>query len=174
MLQLLRYWLFLCTKLRRMNGKNALVTLFLSAALATPVSADNIDIPPPISVPSMPGSAASASTQSMDPTLAFFTALSECTPGSYTEKNNISTEVGPAMLNQQIVGQSEDKLTCNATLSTPDGRTMTCAFPMYSVIQLNDQHFMQGMLADTADNPTADTVNADMLWSQLKADSCSF
>lgn len=118
--------------------------------------------------------AASVVPMQLDPTLAFFSAMSTCTPGSYTEKNIISTEVGPAMLNQTIVGFNEDGSVCNAILVTPDNRHLTCAFPKDSLNIFNDQHFLQGMLAGTTDSPSQDSINADMTWSQMKEDHCSF
>lgn len=140
--------------------------LVVLSVLTLNVSAEDVKVPT-TTAPT------DAETTTIDPTLAFFTALSNCTPGSYTEKNILSNEVGQANLNQHIIGISEDKLYCNAMLTTPDGRTMTCAFPMEKLPQLEDTHFMQGMLQDTTDEPSQDSVNADTLWSQMKVDSCS-
>lgn len=142
-------------------------TLALLSAIALSAGAENVNMPDVSSVPT------EAQVTTLDPTLAFFTALSSCTPGTYTEKNILSSEVGQANLNQHIIGVSEDKLYCNAVLSTPDGRTMTCAFPMEKLPWIDDTHFMQGMLQGTTNDPSEDSINADLLWSKMKADSCS-
>lgn len=113
------------------------------------------------------------SNMNVDPTLAFFASLSTCTPGVYTEKNILTSEVGQSLLKQQIIGLSDDNLSCNAILMTPDNRTLVCVFPMYKLVQVNDQHFLEGVLDANTDSPTQKSINADMLWSQLKADSCS-
>lgn len=117
---------------------------------------------------------AAGNSATTDPTLAFFTALGACTPGKYQEKNIIANEVGQPMLNQEIIGPSNDQLSCNVKLSTPDNRTMDCAFPMDSLSMFSDQHFLQGMMSDTIDSPSQDAVSADMNWSQMKAQNCSF
>ncbi len=123
-----------------------------------------------------------ANTQSMDntsqnmtidPTLAFFSALSTCTPGTYTEKNILLAEVGRPELKQQIIGQSDDDLVCNAILMTPDNRTLTCAFPMHRLMKVNEQRFLEGVLEATTDSPSQNALNSDMIWSQIKAESCS-
>lgn len=153
------------------------ILIFLSA-FTTVVNADAGVLANPPPAPNTSDAASTDTSTSdqpeIDPTLAFFTALSTCTPGIYSEKNILTTEVGQPMLTQQIIGLSDDKLTCNATLTTPDNRTMTCSFPMDQLPEFSDQHFLRGMLADTTDNPGQDSLNADMRWSQMKANSCSF
>lgn len=109
-----------------------------------------------------------------DPTLAFFMALSTCTPGNYTEKNTLSTEVGQATLKQEIIGPSEDGLSCNVQLTTPDNRSMTCVFPNYSLPQVSDQRFLEGVLEATAEDPQQHSLDSDLVWSTLKSSYCSF
>lgn len=113
-----------------------------------------------------------AETPAIDPTLSFFMSLSTCTPGTYTERNDISATVGVKNLQQVIIGKEDD--VCNVVLSTPDNRQMTCSFAMKDLANLSDQHFLQGLLTDSAGDTDANSVAADMLWSDLKAKSCNF
>lgn len=107
-----------------------------------------------------------------DITSAFFVALATCIPGEYQEKNVLSKQVGPSMLNHTIIGVNDD--ICAVTLSTPDDRTMSCEFALDDLKGLTDQHFMVGILSDTTRDPSQDSVNADNKWTDLKAKSCSF
>ena len=129
----------------------ATCTSNLMAAAATPVP------PKPITI---------------DPTLSFFTALATCAPGNYTERNDLGNEIGQAWLNQIILG--EDQGMCSVILATPDGRGMSCAFPMNELIRLLDQHFLQGILDSSTNDTTKDAVQADLAWSQLKTAYCHF
>ena len=150
------------------------ITLAILTAATFGVSADDNSVPPDIDTAGVVDTAAPATTAvAIDPTLAFFSALASCTPGSYTEKNILSEDVGQANLKQQIIGFSNDKSTCNAVLTTPDNRVLTCAFPVFMLQQLNDQHFLEGMLEGTTDSPSRNALDADLLWSNLKANSCS-
>jgi len=116
--------------------------------------------------------AAAATPQlAVDPTLVFFTSLSTCTPGNYTEQNDVTDQVGQAYLKQQIIGITDS--ICNVILTTPDNRNMTCTFPMEQMAHLTDQHFLQGILQG-AGNSDQDGINAETLWSQLKTQYCTF
>lgn len=127
---------------------------------------------PAVAAP-LPDATTSDSTPEIDPTLAFFYALSTCSPGFYYEKNIITNEVGPPMLSQQIIGLDENKkITCNVKLMTPDDRAMECVFPMSELAGFSDQHFLQGMLQDTVDSPDQDSLNAGLRWSKMKSDYC--
>jgi hypothetical protein len=108
----------------------------------------------------------------LDPTIAFFSALSTCSPGNYAEKNDLEGNVGQTWLSQIIIGQDEG--ACNVTLSTPDGRVMNCAFPMTSLSTLMDQQFLQGSADNNSIAADKNAVNADVVWSQLKTDHCHF
>ncbi len=152
-----------------MKNSKLIYLLITLTVFSTMVSADDTGLPVTDA-----STETAASSGPSDPTLAFFAALSECTPGSYTEKNVIADEVGQSILKQQIVGKSDDNLSCNAKLATPDGRIMTCAFPMEKIPQFNDQHFMQGILEDTTDSPSHAAISADLLWSQMKVNFCTF
>lgn len=149
-----------------------LILTFLSA-LTINVTADDTPLPADVDGGANMTQAATPLDDPLDPTLEFFSALASCTPGTYTEKNILTSEVGQANLTQQIIGYSEDKLTCNAVLTTPDNRTLTCAFPTYMLPQLNDQHFLEGVLEANSESPGKNSLNADLLWSKAKADSCS-
>lgn len=140
------------------------------SAFTTNVIAADAAIAPPI--PSAPATSAAPVTASVDPTAAFFIALSSCTPGTYIEKNILSADVGQQFLTQQIIGSDQD--ICKAQLTTPDNRTMTCAFPMAALTQLTDPHFLRGIVADATDTTDPDALTADKLWSQLKMDNCNF
>ncbi len=107
----------------------------------------------------------------VDPTLVFFTSLSTCTPGDYSEQNDLSVELGQSYLKQQIINLDND--ICNVKLSTPDNRIMTCAFPMAQISNLTDQHFLQGILQGTT-NTDQEGINAESLWSRLKTNYCTF
>lgn len=112
-----------------------------------------------------------AEPAAVDPTLVFFTSLSTCTPGEYTEQNDLTQQIGRPYLQQQIVGL-EDNI-CSVILSTPDNRKMVCAFPMQQMTQIMDQHFLQGVLQN-ASNPDQNGVNAETTWSNLKSKYCIF
>lgn len=114
------------------------------------------------------------STAPSDPTLSFFMALSTCTPGTYTEKNTLMDDVGQATMTQEVLGPSEDNLSCNVQLTTPDNRTMTCSFPNYSLTQVSDQRFLEGVLEASAEDPNQNALNSDLVWSTLKSSYCSF
>lgn len=137
-----------------MNSKYAACLLILFSTCVTNVMADVAQLQP------------------IDPTLSFFTALATCAPGNYTERNDLGAEVGQAWLNQSILGQEQD--TCNVILSTPDGRSMSCVFPMANLTSLFDQSFLQGILDNSMVNSSKDAVRADMIWSQLKTSYCTF
>jgi hypothetical protein len=113
-----------------------------------------------------------AESPAIDPNLQFYVALSACTAGSYAERNILSGTIGQSTMQQQIIGPNQD--TCSATLITPDNRTLNCEFPLTSLSLLADQHFLQGMLVDNLNNPDQASLNADLAWSKLKLDSCSF
>jgi len=115
--------------------------------------------------------AAAAPQLAVDPTLVFFTSLSTCTPGDYTEQNDLAVQVGQPYLKQQIIGL-EDNI-CNVQLTTPDNRIMSCAFPMQQVTNFTDQHFLQGML-QSAKNTDQDGIKAETVWSCLKTTYCTF
>jgi hypothetical protein len=91
----------------------------------------------------------------IDPTLVFFTSLSTCTPGDYSEQNDLAQQVGQPYLNQRIIGL-EDGI-CSVILTTPDNRNMACAFPMPQLLNFTDQHFLQGMV-QSASNPDQDGI----------------
>ncbi len=112
-----------------------------------------------------------ASQIAVDPTLVFFTSLGTCIPGDYTEQNDLTDQVGQAYLKQQIV--SLENGICNVKLTTPDNRSMTCAFPMQKMTNFNDQHFLQGMI-QRINNMDQNGVNAEELWSNMKATYCNF
>jgi hypothetical protein len=107
----------------------------------------------------------------IDPTLVFFTSLSTCTPGDYDEQNDLAQQVGQPYLKQRIIGLEDG--VCSVILSTPDNRTMTCAFPMPQLVNFTDQHFLQGMI-QSASKPDRDGINAETLWSCLKTSYCIF
>lgn len=113
-----------------------------------------------------------AETPAIDPTLNFFMSLSTCTPGTYTERNDISSTVGVQNLQQVIIGKEDD--VCSVVLSTPDNRQMTCSFDMKDLASLSDQHFLQGLLTDSSGDTDSKSVASDTLWSDLKAKSCNF
>ncbi len=152
-----------------MRNTYLLITLVVCAAATASVTAedmqpDALDTSVVVPVPD---------TGASDPTLLFFSALSACTPGTYTEKNILTEDVGQTNLTQHIIGPSDDKLTCNAMLMTPDSRVLTCAFPIQTLTQLNDQQFLEGVLEANADEPGQKSIKADMLWSNMKAENCS-
>lgn len=107
----------------------------------------------------------------VDPTLVFFTSLSTCTPGDYFEQNDLTDQVGQAYLSQKILGLEDD--LCNVILTTPDNRSMACAFPMQKMSTFTDQHFLQGIIQDL-NNPDQDGVNAEEFWSGMKTTYCNF
>lgn len=114
----------------------------------------------------------SPTVSNVDPTLTFFTSLSACLPGEYMEKNVLAATIGPQYLSQKVLGQ--EKGVCTATLSTPDERSLQCEFTTRDLSNLGDQHFLQGILADSADTTNQDAVNAVTLWSKIKLNSCGF
>jgi hypothetical protein len=138
-----------------MKNKYIFSILILCSVAAVNVSADD-----------------ASTTAAPDPTILFFTSLSSCTPGDYQEHNSLSSEVGPTFLKQTIIGQ--DKGVCNVQLSTPDNRQMTCAFDMNDLSGLSDQHFLDGITSDASDTTDTNAVNSDMVWSNLKTNSCNF
>lgn len=109
---------------------------------------------------------------SVDPTVTFFSSLSACLPGEYMEKNVLAATIGPQYLLQHVIGQ--ERGACSATLSTPDDRTLQCEFSARDLSRLGEQHFLQGILMDSADSTNQDTVNAVTLWSKIKFNSCGF
>lgn len=113
-----------------------------------------------------------ASQISVDPTLTFFSSLSACLPGEYMEKNVLAATIGSPYLRQQVVGQ--EKGGCSAILSTPDDRTLQCEFNKHDLSRLGEQHFLQGILSDSADTTSQDAVNSVTLWSKIKINSCGF
>ncbi len=165
-----------------------IITITLYVALGAIFSGNVLALSNPFSKPDSKPSAASkdnttnnaapdvsivgADQVNVDPTLAFFSALSTCTPGEYSEHNTLSDTVGQSMLKHTILGQDHDN--CTVVLSTPDNRSMTCSFPMGDLSPLGDQHFMQGILSDTVTEPSSGSVTSDMQWSQLKTDNCTF
>lgn len=115
--------------------------------------------------------ASAASPVAVDPTLLFFTSLSSCIPGNYTEQNDMFDQVGQPYLNQRIIDLTDN--ICNVILTTPDHRNMTCTFPMEQLAGLTDQHFLQGIVQDIG-NADQSGISADTLWSQLKTKYCTF
>lgn len=113
-----------------------------------------------------------ATQANVDPTLTFFSSLSACLPGEYMEKNVLAATIGPQYLLQHVIGQ--ERGACSATLSTPDDRTLQCEFSARDLSRLGEQHFLQGILMDSADSTNQDTVNAVTLWSKIKFNSCGF
>jgi len=107
-----------------------------------------------------------------DNTLSFFVALNSCTSGNYKEKNILASSVGPAWLEHVINGMNKD--TCSVTLATPDGRQLSCNFSSDDLKILADQHFIAGILTNTDDNPSKESLDSDKIWTDLKANSCSF
>lgn len=120
------------------------------------------------SMPPLPA----AMQSSGDPTLDFLLALQQCAPGVYQQKNILSASVGPDWLQQTIIGMNEDG--CKVILTTPDSRVMYCNFNSNDMQLMRDQHFLKGMIGDSATAPDQDSVNADLTWTQIKNGSCSF
>lgn len=114
---------------------------------------------------------AEAAAPVINPTLIFFTSLSNCTPGDYMEQNYLASTIGQSYLKQKIINLEDD--VCNVQLTTPDNRIMACMFPVQSITNLTDQHFLQGIVQD-ASNPDKDAVSAQELWSSLKINYCNF
>lgn len=108
-----------------------------------------------------------------DPTLAFFVALSACRAGDYQEKNIMTKIVGPAMLKHAINGPDHNG-DCEALLQTPDNRILECLFTNSELQKVADQHFMTGVLNATIDDPDTESQKSDMIWTQMKTDSCQF
>lgn len=108
----------------------------------------------------------------IDNTMSFFIALNSCIPGHYKEKNILAATVGSEWLEHTINGISKD--ACSVTLATPDGRQMNCDFVHDKQNVLTDQHFIMGILTNTANNPSKEALKADRLWSDLKSTSCNF
>lgn len=119
-----------------------------------------------------PTAVAPAPATGIDPSLVFFTSLAKCQPGSYSERNYLAESVGPEFLDQTIYGL--DQGYCNVMLTTPDDRIMQCSFYPEDLKALEDQHFLVGIITMTSNTPSKESVAADMLWSQLKNDNCSF
>lgn len=110
--------------------------------------------------------------QEIDPNFLFFTALSKCIPGDYMEKNTLAASVGQQFLNQKIIGEAEGM--CLVKLTTPDNRAMSCSFPIKDLAKFEDPHILQGIVGSSADPSNKNSVNADELWSQMKANNCEF
>lgn len=114
---------------------------------------------------------ANTANTEIDQTLVFFTSLAKCTPGAYNERNPLAATVGAEWLQQQIYGL-DNKGYCHVALETADGRNLDCNFSMEDLAKLNDQHFLVGIFTSNVENPSKDSVDADLLWSQMKTASC--
>lgn len=110
--------------------------------------------------------------QPTDPNMLFFTSLSKCVAGNYLEKNILSGSVGQQFLNQQIIGETAG--FCVVKLTTPDNRIINCNFPMKDLANFNDPNILKGVVSSTANTTNQAVVNADELWSHIKANSCEF
>jgi hypothetical protein len=108
-----------------------------------------------------------------DPTITFFNALSQCTPGDYQEQNILSTSAGDFYLQHEVIGLDEEGY-CHAVLQTPDSRRMQCYFDPYDLADLNTPKFLSGIAALDADTKSKEGVATEHQWSQLKDQNCSF
>lgn len=156
--------------------KLSLLTTTFALLLAITGTVGAADTSPTVTTPptdaSQPAEEAPTTQSSGDPTLDFFLAMQQCAPGVYQQKNSLSDTVGPEFLQQTIIGRGDDG--CKVILTTPDSRVMYCKLTGDNLQAMRDQHFLKGMMGDSATSPTQDSVNADMIWTQIKTTSCSY
>ncbi len=154
------------------------ITLALSFAVIGAVSADDAGDAADASVQSsmetapVSDGATDTTVSSGDPTLDFFLSIQQCKQGVYQQKNALSDSVGPEFLQQTIIGMGDTG--CKVILTTPDSRVMYCSLTGADLQAMRDQHFLKGMMSDTTDSPSQESVNADITWTQIKAASCSY